>query len=427
MTRNSPPASGSSQTSQQKKLTPLQKIVYTIIGAVVIAVSAYLGIDLSDVLDDSEPTAVVVPTSAPTLQLITPSPESDGTPVAVVPADVSRISLGQGYGAQARFWTVYFTAPTGSRDFDTYFGGVDEEVIAAINAVQSTLDIAVFEWNNPRITQAVLDAHNRGVRVRMVVDDEHTLLDDRSTINTLIDAGVPVVDDSRTGFMHNKFMIMDGGTVITGSMNFTMNGTYRNNNNVLVLRSRRVAEVYLAKFEEMFVDRVFSRSLSDNHGTALTLDGIPIEILFSPEDDVVGTLLDLINSAQTHIRVMAFSFTLDELGEALLRRSEEGVEVKAIFELRGSRTQFSVLPMLYCAGLIARQDGNPFTFHHKVFIIDDYTVATGSFNFSANATRNNDENMIIIHDPALAALYIEEFYRVNTEAVPPPEGAIECN
>lgn len=412
------------QNSPQKKLSPLQKVVYTLIGAVIIAVSAYFGIDLADLLDDGEPTAVVVPTLAPAP---TQPPVGDGTPVAIVPADVSRISLGQGFGAQGRFWTVYFTAPTGSRDFDTYFGGVDEEIIALINTVQRTLDIAAFEWNNPRITQAVLDAHNRGVQVRMVVDDEHVLEDDRSTIGTLIDAGVPVVDDSRTGFMHNKFMVIDGSTVLTGSMNFTMNGSYRNNNNVLVLRSRRAAETYTAKFEEMFIDRVFSRSRSESHRASFHLDGVPIDILFSPEDDVTGALLNLIDSAQSHIRVMAFSFTLDVLGEALLRRSQEDIEVKAIFELRGSRTEFSVLPMLYCAGLIARQDGNPFTFHHKVFIIDDHTVATGSFNFSANATRNNDENMVIIRDPALAALYIEEFYRVKTEAVPPPDGAIECN
>jgi len=421
MSRKRQSATGSSQTSQQKKLTPLQRVVYTIVGVIIIAVSAYLGIDVGDLLDESEPT-IVVPTAAPTRPSII-----DSTPVAIAPAEVSRISLGQGYGGQARFWTVYFTAPTGERDESTYVGGVDEEVIAAIHTVQRTLDIAVFEWNNPRITQAVLDAHNRGVRVRMVVDDEHTLEDERTTINMLIDAGVPVVDDSRTGFMHNKFMIMDGVTVITGSMNFTMNGAYRNNNNLLVLRSRRAAEIYQAKFDEMFVDRVFSSSQSDNFGTVFTVDGVPIEILFSPEDDVVGTLLDLINSAQSHIRVMAFSFTLDELGEALLRRSQEGLEVEAIFELRGSRTDFSELPRLYCAGLPARQDGNPFTFHHKVFIIDDHTVATGSFNFSSNATNNNDENMVIVRDPALAAMYIEEFFRVQTEAVPPPEGVIECN
>jgi len=50
--------------------------------------------------------------------------------------------------------------------------------------------------------------------------------------------------------------------------------------------------------------------------------------------------------------------------------------------------------------------------HHKVFIIDNATVVTGSFNPSQNADTRNDENMLIIHDPSIAARFLEEFYRL---------------
>jgi len=123
---------------------------------------------------------------------------------------------------------------------------------------------------------------------------------------------------------------------------------------------------------------------------------------------------------------MTFSFTLDEIGETLLARAGEGVDIEGIFEVRGSRTEFSELPRLYCAGLDVREDGNPFTFHHKVFIIDENIVATGSFNFSNNAISSNDENMVIIADPDLAAQYLAEFDRVWLQSAVPDRADITC-
>jgi phosphatidylserine/phosphatidylglycerophosphate/cardiolipin synthase-like enzyme len=51
-----------------------------------------------------------------------------------------------------------------------------------------------------------------------------------------------------------------------------------------------------------------------------------------------------------------------------------------------------------------------------VFIIDGKTVVTGSFNFSSNANENNDENLLIIDSPELAAQYAAEFERVYAQA-----------
>lgn len=54
--------------------------------------------------------------------------------------------------------------------------------------------------------------------------------------------------------------------------------------------------------------------------------------------------------------------------------------------------------------------------HHKVFILDREIVIFGSFNFSNNAADNNDENIVIVHDPDFASFYIEEFELVWEEA-----------
>jgi phosphatidylserine/phosphatidylglycerophosphate/cardiolipin synthase-like enzyme len=54
--------------------------------------------------------------------------------------------------------------------------------------------------------------------------------------------------------------------------------------------------------------------------------------------------------------------------------------------------------------------------HHKVLIIDGRTVVTGSYNFTANAERRNDENVLVIHNPQIAAQFLEEFHRLYDQA-----------
>lgn len=338
--------------------------------------------------------------------------------------DFTTIDIPLGLGYQGDFWQLYFTTPLNTRDRSQYVNGVDIQLAAAINATRNTLDIAAFELNNEVITEAIVDAHNRGVVVRVVTDDEHGLNDDDSTIVELELAGIPIVDDSRTALMHNKFMIMDGITVWLGSMNYTMNGVYRNNNNAIALRSRRAVETYQAEFNEMFERGEFGpRSDPSNVGNFIQ-DGVPIQIQFASENEVIDVLLTELENAQSSIRFMVFSFTRDDLGLVLLSRASVGVDIQGVFETTGSQTEFSEMPRLFCAGLDVRRDGNNGILHHKVFIIDEATVITGSFNFSNNAVDSNDENVLIIRDSDIAALYIDEFLRVQSIATRPT--ALSC-
>lgn len=391
-----------------------RSLLGTLLAAIVIIIAAIVSLfggelpqeDVDDVID--------------VLNTVVPS----GTEVADVSLDPETLILQQGFGAQDRFWQVYFTAPTGSRDEADYIGGVDNPLAQAILSARGTIDIAAFEFNNPLLTQALLAAHQRGVRVRMVTDDEFGIEDEDSTVGQLISAGIPVVNDGRSALMHNKFIIIDSTTVWTGSLNFTVNGVYRNNNNLLAMRSRRTVDSYQAEFDEMFVNGEFGPRSTGGNGVNFNQDGTPVQVIFAPEDDIVRTILGYLDNADSSIRFMAFSFTLDELGESLQRKAAEGVAVQGIFETSGSLTRFSEMTALFCLGLPVRQDGNPFVLHHKVFIVNDDTVLTGSFNFSSNATNSNDENMIIVQDRGLAAQYVQEFERRWAEASTPQ--GLEC-
>lgn len=393
-----------------------------------VIIAALLLALLASCAPQATPTPTFVPpTITPVPATVTPVPASavpaTATPVSTV--DVLQFELEQGFGAQKGFWTVYFTAPTGSRDPATYHGGVDEALAAAIAQAQRTVDIAAYEFNSPALTQALLDAKARGVRVRMVTDDRDGLGSAATTLTQLQAAGIPIVTDERSALMHNKFIILDSQVVWTGSWNLTINDTYRNNNNAIALRSQAAVQNYQTEFNEMFIDGRFGPTSPVNTPNHIfTQDGTIVEVYFAPEDEVISQIIGAVAGAQRSVRFMTFSFTVDEIGSALLDRAAHGVDVQGIFERTGSQTVHSEFGRLYCAGLPVRQDGNPFVLHHKVFIVDEELVVTGSFNISANATHSNDENLIIVHDPDLAAQYLAEFDRRWAEAGTPAN--FEC-
>ncbi len=333
--------------------------------------------------------------------------------------------LARGYGVAGDYWTLYFSSPTRGNEAGERAGGIDAPLAAAIDAASDSLDIAAFELNNPLLARAILDAAERGLRVRVVGDDEHGLRASDGLISGLQAAGIPVVDDGRSALMHNKFVIIDGRSVWTGSMNLTLNGADRHNNNLLELRAAEAVRRYQAEFDEMFDQGRFGPRSPRGDTTPFTAGSARIALYFGPEDEPAAALYDALAEAQERIRFMAFSFTLDDLGSLLLRQAAAGLQLQGIFERVGSESVWSELGPLHCAGLDVRQDGNPYLLHHKVFLIDDDVVVTGSANFSANGTESNDENLLIIEDAALAAAYQAEFARRWDEASTPR--GIACN
>jgi len=336
-------------------------------------------------------------------------------------------NFGRGYIGDG--WRLYFSEPDASAARESYEAGIEMALVEAIQQTRDRLDVAAFEMNSEPIVQAILDSHQRGVVVRIVTDDDHGLNDvDDEALRTLQTAGVPVVDDGRSGLMHNKFMILDGRAVWTGSWNYTVNGTYRNNNNILVLESERAAAAYQAEFDEMFERGEFgTRSTDDGAVTFSHAEG-EVSIIFASEADEVTKLKAEIAGAARSIHIMTFVFSLEELAEAiLLQAAQADLVVRGIFEKFNSTANWSQLPALHCAGAEIRQDGNRYTLHHKVIIIDENTVITGSFNFSNSAAKRNDENIVIIRNANIADLYLDEWARLWDSASELDPAEVHCD
>jgi phosphatidylserine/phosphatidylglycerophosphate/cardiolipin synthase-like enzyme len=308
------------------------------------------------------------------------------------------------------WYDLYFTSPSYPDRPENRPAEVPiiEGLVSAINSAKETLDIAIYELNLPEIGEAVLAAQRRGVMVRLVTDSDE--IDHLEVLIDLNKNGIPMVGDQREAIMHNKFVVVDKQAVWTGSWNFTPNGTYRNNNNAIYIKSPELAELYHQEFEELYNGEFGPRSPS-NPTKQVLLNDTMIEVCFAPEDNCGNRLIALVNQAQSSIHVMAFSFTHDGIGEAIVARGNAGVEVRAVFERRSSDTEHSELGRLQKAGFDVVTDGNPYTYHHKVIVVDGQTVALGSFNFSENADSSNDENILIIDNPKIATEYIKEFER----------------
>lgn len=278
---------------------------------------------------------------------------------------------------------------------------------------------AFYDISSMKIAEELVAAHKRGIEVKLVTDNDNF---SGRAITKIMENQIPVVTDTNTGLMHNKFAVIDGSTVFTGSYNMTENCTWKNNNNALLIHSSELAEIYLSEFTEMFDSGIFGnrneegafKKLRRKYNTKL--DKMNINVYFAPEDNVEKIIYDKIKKAEKSIKFMQFSFTSDIIGELMIEKFKKGIPVEGVFEKKGSDTEYSEYTKMKIEGIPVRLDGNKYIMHHKVIIIDDLNVITGSFNISKNANIKNDENIIIIESSELALKYIEEFNRIYKEA-----------
>ncbi len=311
------------------------------------------------------------------------------------------------------WYTVYFTDPEGPQA-ESLRGGPDAELAEAIDQARLSVDAAIYDLNLWSLRDALIEAHRRGVEVRVVTESDNL---DSPEIQALKEAGIPVLGDRREGLMHNKFVLIDRLEVWTGSMNFTINGAYHNDNNLIRVQSSRLAKDYMAEFDEMFEDDQFGAgSPANTPYPSFSVDGNLMEVYFSPEDGNAARLIELVSGAQESVYFLAFSFTADDIAEAMVERAQAGVTVAGVIDSGQADNQGSEYDGLLAEGLDVRLDGGPGRMHHKVIIIDGQTVVTGSYNFSASAETRNDENTLVIHNSRIADQYLDEFERVFDQA-----------
>ena len=320
-------------------------------------------------------------------------------------------------GFSEKTWEVYFTNPDKIKNIKVI--NPQDGLIAAIKGAKKSFYGAFYDISSIKIANEIIAAHKRGVDVKLVTDNGTF---SGEAIRRIYESGIPIVPDTGPALMHNKFAIIDDFTVFTGSYNTTENCTHRNNNNAIIVNSTEIAEIYSAKFSEMFDNKIFGDKKKIGAFAKLQrkyyveLDDMDINVYFAPEDNVERIIHGRIAKAKKSIKFMQFSFTSNAISEIIIEKFKEGIEVKGVFEKKGSGTEYSQYTKMKIENIPVRLDANRYAMHHKVIIIDDHIVITGSFNLSKNANMRNDENIIIIGSEEIALKYIEEFNRIYGKA-----------
>ena len=278
-------------------------------------------------------------------------------------------------------------------------------------------------------------------------------------VGLLQQGGIPVIDDTEdgsrgSGLMHHKFMVIDQQLVITGSANFTSSGihgdaeaprTRGNVNHLLSIQSPELATLFREEFQILWGDGPgglqnsrFGRGKPSRPVRSVEVNGLQVDVLFAPhskrsEDHGLQLIAQHLSTAKHSIDLALFVFSAQSLTDVLAQRVQSGVAIRLLADPGFASRSFSevldllgvALPDRFCK---LEQGNRPLTkalkgvgsprlargdkLHHKFAVIDTRKVITGSFNWSPSAAHQNDETLLVIHSPQLAAHFTREIDRM---------------
>ncbi len=335
---------------------------------------------------------------------------------------------------------VYFNDP-GTRAENMWDPDAVDVMVELIDEASASIELAVMGFNHERVIDAFEDAHDRGVRVRMVGDAGHLY---NEGYQRFLDRQIPMVPGNTNHIMHNKFMVVDDRFVFGSTANWTDTDLVRNSNNFFLIDHPGVAEDFQTEFEQMFAGAFGHSKVEVFNGRSYQVGDTLVEVWFSPNEDAMGRILELVDGAQDSIRFTIFAFTKDQVGSAFIRHINR-VKDRGDFtpgsdplerEYRGvsgvidrsqlhSNGQYHEAYRLLGHDADLRMDANDNSvqpgdyqagggrLHPKTMIIDAYgerpLVISGSFNWSSSATVSNDEYLLVMHGSRVAEAYMDYY------------------
>ncbi|MGC8658398.1 MAG: phospholipase D family protein [Desulfomonilaceae bacterium] len=134
---------------------------------------------------------------------------------------------------------------------EVYFspdGGCTRAIVRQIDSAKSEILVQAYSFTSKAIAKALLSAHKRGIDVQVILDGTQ-VAEKYNPAKFFTHSGIPTFIDSQHTIAHNKIMILDRNTVITGSFNFTKAAEHHNAENVIIIKSKELAELYLENWK----------------------------------------------------------------------------------------------------------------------------------------------------------------------------------
>jgi len=288
-----------------------------------------------------------------------------------------------------------------SKSMEVYFCPEDEcreHLVEFLQGAKNYIHCAFYDVDLPEVINTLKEKESK-IDVKLAID--------QASIDKISGTNLVVRNDSN--LMHNKFCIVDGEKVFTGSFNPTENCNFYNNNNMAIIYSKIIADNYEKEFQELW-NKDFGQGQAVEN-PIIYLNNKKIENYFCPEDSCSQHVISNLAEANKEIYFMIFSFTDDDIGNELIEKHNNGIKIKGVLE-KTRQSEFSEYDSLKKNGIDIKWDEYAYTMHNKVFIIDNKTVITGSFNPTESGDKGNDENLLIIHDENIAKKYLKEFEKI---------------
>lgn len=141
------------------------------------------------------------------------------------------------------------------------------------------------------------------------------------------------------------------------------------------------------------------------------------EYCFSPGGNCADVVIRWIQRATDSIHVLMYSFTPNEVADAVISAKNRGVDVKIVMERDNINAAGGEYSRLKSAGVDIRVDSNPNLMHDKIAIIDGHFILTGSFNWTASAETHNNENLVVLDNSTWASAFEAQFQQVYAQAI----------
>lgn len=143
-----------------------------------------------------------------------------------------------------------------------------------------------------------------------------------------------------------------------------------------------------------------------NAAKNISLAPSSVRACFTPGANCETEIIAAIANAEQEILVQAYSFTSENIANALLAAHKRGVSTKIIYDKKTAKEKHSQIPRLYSHGIKTIPDKVRGLQHNKLILIDHILVLTGSYNYSNGARDKNAENLVIISSPDLAKEFV---------------------
>jgi hypothetical protein len=312
------------------------------------------------------------------------------------------------------------TQPVADRPFFSPSGGFVTELMNLFACADTSIHLAMYETDLTCIVDALIARQNADpdLEIDLVIDDDRCARETDGTLSCDLArlegrARITVVDDMRSRYMHDKFAVIDGAFVWTGSGNLTRRSLCTDANDGILIEQPEIVAAFEGEFARMFTDRVFGPRTRVPPTT-----GGPYTVYFGPESPLAEApswhlaILEAIGSATSSIEVMVFAWTHTDIADALVEAHGRGVLVRGL--VAPSYVGDAPAQTAIAGGIAIRTA----SVHSKVILIDGLRIITGTPNWSANSWAN-DETSLWIDDPAIAADYGLRFDELWSGSHPP--------